>query len=117
MSKTNCINCGAAKDIDDIKCPFCGTTYLDMTAIDFTSDDPVVCQFVMPYCKGRTTVSMLARPRLDNFEMQTETMDIVGPGGTPLAYVRTDTNINLGVSFRPVIRKDSNTLMEIKYEP
>ena len=26
MSKTNCVNCGAAKDIDEIKCPFCGTS-------------------------------------------------------------------------------------------
>ena len=117
MSKTNCINCGAAKDIDDIKCPFCGTTYLDMTAIDFTSNDPVVCQFVMPYCKGRTIVSMLARPRLDTFEMQAETIETVGFGGTPLAKVQTGTNVSLGVSFRPVIRKNSNTLMEIKYEP
>ena len=29
MSKTNCINCGAAKEVEEIKCPFCGTVYLD----------------------------------------------------------------------------------------
>lgn len=68
MSKTNCINCGAAKDTSEIKCPFCGTTYLDLTAIDFSSGDPVVCQFVLPNnirigdSDGRVIMSMLAVP-------------------------------------------------------
>ena len=55
MSKTNCINCGAAKDTNEIKCPFCGTTYLDFTAIDFTKHEPVVCQFVLPF-SGKTVM-------------------------------------------------------------
>ena len=81
MSKTNCINCGAAKDTAEIRCPFCGTTYLDLTAIDFSSDAPVVCQFVLPETyqiqgiEGKLVMSMMAIPKLE--EMREETEDIV----------------------------------------
>ena len=34
MSKTNCINCGAAKEISDMQCPFCGTKYADFTTFN-----------------------------------------------------------------------------------
>ena len=42
MSKTNCVNCGHGKDPDAIKCPFCGTTYFDMTGIDVSGKTPVI---------------------------------------------------------------------------
>lgn len=91
MSKTNCINCGSAKDINDIKCPFCGTTYLDFTAIDFGSDQPVVCEFLMPQNfhdknGGRFKMSMLAVPRLEEI------------------VAETGCEIHIGVSFTPVCR-------------
>lgn len=44
MSKTNCINCGAAKKVSDKKCPFCGTEYVDLSMLDFTSNDPMYVQ-------------------------------------------------------------------------
>lgn len=31
--KTNCPNCGAAVDINELKCPFCGTPYFDISYI------------------------------------------------------------------------------------
>lgn len=65
MSKTNCINCGAAKEWDAVKCPFCGTTYFDFTSIDFTKQEPVACQFAVPvtydgktYCRARDIVKV-----------------------------------------------------------
>lgn len=44
MSKTNCITCGAAKKVSDKKCQFCGTEYVDLSMLDFTSNDPVYVQ-------------------------------------------------------------------------
>lgn len=44
MSKTNCINCGAAKDVDDRTCPFCGTKYADFTTFDMMHDDTIYIQ-------------------------------------------------------------------------
>ena len=44
MSKTNCINCGAAKEVADIQCPFCGTKYADLTTFNLMSDEPIYIQ-------------------------------------------------------------------------
>lgn len=38
--KTNCPNCGAPYDVNLNKCPYCGTTYLDMSSIDMDADTP-----------------------------------------------------------------------------
>lgn len=37
----NCPNCGAVIENDNNKCPYCGTLYFDMTAIDFTDRKPI----------------------------------------------------------------------------
>ena len=118
MSKTNCINCGAAKDTSEIKCPFCGTTYLDFTSIDFSSDDPVVCQFVLPDSfhrgiSGKMIMSMVAVPRLESIEQKVETVDIFGYG-TKLASVVNNRDINMGVSFLPVARGVNGTLFTLE---
>lgn len=34
MKRTNCVNCGGAIDSDTAKCPFCGTSYVDMSPAD-----------------------------------------------------------------------------------
>jgi len=114
MSKTNCINCGAAKDTNEIKCPFCGTTYLDLTAIDFSSDDPVVCQFVLPdnirigNSNAKAVMSMLAKPCLEDMSMEKNTTTIYGGWGNPVATFTTDCNLNIGVSFKPIEQKDKS---------
>lgn len=118
MSKTNCINCGAAKDTSEIKCPFCGTTYLDMTSIDFASGDPVVCQFILPGCgDGRMIMSMLAVPQLNEISVEHEYTSFYGDvHHTPLATVCTGTDMRLGVEFRPVVMHDKKDIYEIRLE-
>lgn len=44
MSKTNCINCGAAKEVSDLQCPFCGTKYADLTTFDIFHDQELFIQ-------------------------------------------------------------------------
>lgn len=103
MSKTNCVNCGSAKDIDEIKCPFCGTTYLDFTAIDFSSDEPVVCEFVLPFSKERQIMQMLAIPKLDEISAEPVYCSFDKPFSTRLS-VCEGWSMNVGVSFRPINR-------------
>lgn len=120
MSKTNCVNCGAAKDTSEIKCPFCGTTYLDLTAIDFASGDPVVCEFVLPTSvrlgdsEGRVVMSMLARPQLDEITQTANRVDVCG--GFDRMYSFVDSyDVNVGVSFKPLITQyRGNTLFTLR---
>ena len=117
MSKTNCVNCGAAKDTSEIKCPFCGTTYLDLTAIDFSSDDPVVCQFVLPqrfHGGKRMVMSMLAIPHLDTITQTANTVDVMGYGGLRLTTMVTGYDIDIGVSFTPIERTKGKEICTLK---
>ena len=66
MSKTNCVNCGHGKDPGEIKCPFCGTTYFDMTGIDITMDEPVVLMLKDP--RSGNILQLLAHPNRFNVE-------------------------------------------------
>lgn len=128
MSKTNCINCGAAKDTSEIKCPFCGTTYLDLTAIDFSSGNPVVCQFVLPVScetvnsphklmrRGKTVMSMLAIPQLEEISQTANRVDVFGGCGERIHSFIDSWDVNVGVSFKPVERKNSKTLFELRIE-
>jgi hypothetical protein len=113
MSKTNCINCGAAKNTDEIKCPFCGTTYLDLTAIDFSSDDPVVCKFVLPYEKDKIILSMIARPHLEEISQTENKVDAYGFGGNKLYEFTSSIDMNIGISFKP-IAKPNESLYSLK---
>lgn len=40
MSNKNCINCGAPFNIELNKCPYCGTSYFDMSCLDLDSGKP-----------------------------------------------------------------------------
>lgn len=41
MKKTNCPNCAAPLEIGEVKCPYCGTVYYDLSAIDFDNEIPL----------------------------------------------------------------------------
>lgn len=45
MSMTNCVNCGAAKEVSDLQCPFCGTKYADLSTFDLFHDTELFLQF------------------------------------------------------------------------
>lgn len=67
MSATNCVNCGCAKDPEATKCPHCGTTYFDITAIDFDSGKPIALTCIMPGSKQKAT--MLAIPYMNEISI------------------------------------------------
>lgn len=117
MSRTNCVNCGAAIDTDEIKCPFCGTTYLDMTAIDFNTDKPVVCKFLLPGT-DRYVLSMLALPMLDDIVMQDETVSVESDWSVyPVATLTTGMTVTADVRFKAVPHPKTDTLFTIKGAP
>ena len=112
--RTNCVNCGAAIDIDEQKCPFCGTSYFDLTDIDFTASDPVALRLRLPYYGGKALVTMLARPRLEEFAVNTDYVYAVGHAGERLASIPSSQSVNVGVSFNAVVHPKTNELFCVK---
>lgn len=111
--RTNCVNCGAAIETDAVKCPFCGTSYFDLTAIDFTSRDPVVLKLRLPCQGGTILISMLARPHFEALEDQWNMVECYSSIGKLLEIPRSRT-VSANISFDAVTRGDD--LFTVKKE-
>lgn len=96
MSKTNCVNCGHGKDPDAIKCPFCGTTYLDFTSIDLETGTPCVLSLKMPGCKG--VITMKAIPSVGGITICPDASIATDLTFRPLSFVR-ENNVEVGITF------------------
>ena len=112
MSKTNCINCGAAKEWNATKCPFCGTSYFDFTSIDFTKSAPVACQFAVPVKYGgkmyKGVMTMLAKPSFQDLEFQDEIAHVVDGHGTTLYQITQSRSANSHIEFQHIVAPDGS---------
>ena len=76
MSKTNCVNCGSAKEVTKIVCPFCGTAYFDMADIDLDGRTPCILRLKMP---GTNNLFLMkAVPTLASITMTPNWIDYTG---------------------------------------
>lgn len=101
MSKTNCINCGAAKDTEEIKCPFCGTSYFDLTAIDLDESLPVA----LTVRKGQMVIRMLALPELKTVELAEENIQVFGQHGSVVGQITKSRSAAVELGFRAIAQK------------
>lgn len=100
MSKTNCPNCGAAKDASDIRCPFCGTAYLDMTAIDLYNHEPMWLKFIGP---DNMVYQIKAYPTMANFEMYPRSLYAMRDvNGRLCRQIRSADDIKINIEFAGV---------------
>lgn len=100
MSKTNCINCGAAKEVTEIKCPFCGTVYLDMTTIDFFGHTPVILKL---QGSGKSEpVIVKAIPTMGRFDINYQTAGYCPPGimGVNRYFHTARPDIDINIDFK-----------------
>ena len=96
MSKTNCVNCGHGKDPDAIKCPFCGTTFLDFTSIDLDGNTPCILTLKMP--GSDSLFQMKAYPEIANITFTTDTCEMTDLMSSVKSYVRKN-HITCDISF------------------
>lgn len=94
MSKTNCINCGAAKEANDLQCPFCGTKYIDLATIDLFHDDTLFLQFM----KGDKPVTAKAYITHKTLEFHPSYMDMTSLVGGH-RRIRVENNVSGTIDF------------------
>ena len=96
MSMTNCVNCGSAKDVNATICPFCGTSYFDLTDIDLSErQHPCVVRF-----KYHDIVfQMKAFVGLAEFTMRPVTMEITNLNDWRPKYLNCRNDIRANIEF------------------
>jgi len=103
----NCPNCGAPYDPLEPKCPYCGTIYYDMSAIDFDKREPLYLQIRF----NNTLITQKVIPQMGWIEISSGTN--YGYGFSSYKAYKASESIDLNIGFRAI--EDTNgTLMTIK---
>ena len=96
MSMTNCVNCGSAKDIHAKVCPFCGTSYFDLTDIDLSKDrKPCVVRFKY----GENIFQMKAFLTLAELTVTPRCMDITSLNSVRPMYLHQRDDVRANIEF------------------
>lgn len=102
MNSRNCPNCGAPYQIDLNQCPYCGTSYFDMSAINFTEGEPFYLKFKFDMGGRECYVTQLVRPRVESMEFSTETEDAYDILGHRLLSFQTRKTLTTNISFEAI---------------
>ena len=109
----NCPNCGAPYDVNLNKCPYCGTSYFDMSAIDFENEE----YFYLKIKINGMIVTQLVKPRVNDMVVEHENTYITGRNGATITAHNTGSRATTNISFEAVPdKKNNNTLIMIKKE-
>lgn len=107
MKGKNCPNCGAVYTLEDTKCPYCGTLYLDMGMLDLAEHTPIFIRYRVPYNKESNSISYFGKdyayitqcaiPRFEKMEVSYDTTDCMDWSGKIVAryYNRPSAMTNL----------------------
>lgn len=99
MSQRNCPNCGAPYKTELNTCPYCGTSYFDMSAIDINEDRPFYLKIKM---NGMVLTSkVVAEP---NMEMNFTDNEIACTGkcGEVLQKFKINRSLGIDMHFKSV---------------
>lgn len=103
MENRNCPNCGAPYDIHLNTCPYCNTSYFDMSAIDICSNEP----FYLKLKADKRVFTSKVRVKPDvTITYRPETMDVVSPNGVLLNRFITSNAVDIDIGFESVADKN-----------
>ena len=96
MSMTNCVNCGSAKEVSASVCPFCGTSYFDLTDIDLSEDrKPCVVRF-----KYRGNIfQMKSFLTLAEFTLRPSYLDVTSLNEATHTYIKQHNDVRANIEF------------------
>lgn len=113
MKRTNCPNCGGPLPINGVKCEFCGTRIIDLTMIDFDSEEPAMFVLKAPQYMVEdkdVDISMLAHPELESITIEGDECYAMNARGEKLCACSLGVNAAFGMSLHPCVAPNSNTL-------
>ena len=111
--RTNCPNCGGPLPVDGFKCEFCGTRVIDLTMIDFDSEEPAMFVLKAPkyMVQGKDAyISMWAHPELESISIERDEAYAFNARGEKICSFNTSCNVAFGMSLHPCLAPNGKTL-------
>ena len=100
MSKLNCPNCGAPISTVDNKCPYCNTSYFDLSSIDINNNEP----FYLKIRMGKMTLTQLVKVLPDmSINLESNSCSICNSSGDKLYEFTTSNNMFINLNFEAII--------------
>lgn len=115
MNNKNCPNCGAVYTLEDVKCPYCNTLYYDLTAIDFTKNEPVFIKMKVPNGNQVMYITQCAYPRMGDISVSYNTVDVTDCSGCVVKEINCGCNMTTNITFDAIpFGKNKNIMYEVK---
>lgn len=108
----NCMNCGAPFDPELDKCSYCGTSYFDLSALDLSSEKPIMLKLKI----GNSIITQLVVPvQQPDIIMQNETHYAYGRHDKPRISF-TQNTITTTLQFQSVPMSKTGQIIIIQEE-
>lgn len=104
---TNCLNCGAPLEIGEVKCPYCGTTYYDLSAIDFNSNEPIF----LTIKKDNILITQKVKPQTFSFESSCDEVFATDHKGHRLMALKTNMTLDTNITFTAIPDKHNRLVV------
>lgn len=113
--KYNCPNCGAAVEYDLHKCPYCGTSYFDMSCIDFEQETPVYLKLKLKLNQGGNPfyITQLVIPRLTDITFNSDCVEYTNHYGQVINRMRTQNRITTNLSFSAIPMQNQEMMIAV----
>lgn len=112
MKNKNCPNCGAPYSTEVDKCPYCGTSYFDLSCIDFDASEPIYLKIKYK----NMIITQCVKPVLNSIEVSSESTYINGGLGRKLTFLPNNREIRTQISFVGIPDKNNNLLTIVTEE-
>lgn len=117
MSKRNCPNCGAPYDIDLNKCPYCSTSYYDLSALDFSTHEPFYLKIKTEMNGMPCYITQLVRPSADmSIEFNSDTVEAHDVFENTVCTFNISKTLTTNISFEAIMSPKHNSLCTIQIE-
>lgn len=115
MSNRNCPNCGAPYDVGLNKCPYCGTSYYDLSALDLTAREPFYLKIKTELNGQPCYITQLVRFKPDmSIEISSNTVDAYDLLGNRICSYTKSHTMTTSISFEAVVSPAHKNLCTIE---
>ena len=107
----NCPNCGAPYEIDEVRCPYCGTAYFDMSMVNMDAQEP----FYLKIKVNGMLITQKVIPTATTFEQEEDSITAYGGlGNARMLMMPIARSLSTALSFKAVANEKDGSLATIQ---